>query len=156
MQQVNFNYLGKNSKNIFFYICNNDITLLTVKDAMLQTPLHISLYNNYCELTDTILNFYSYISPDIDGNNELHKWINYSCLNCLNILKSKLGERINLLTYKNKNNNSPLHQCVINNKIDSFQILLNCNIKFDILDNGENDNNLIHLACLYGNYVNKF
>jgi hypothetical protein len=153
MQQVSFIYKGKNSKKIFFYICNNDITLLTIKDSYLQTPLHLSLFYNHCEITDTILNFYSFLSQDIDGNNEFHKWINSSCLFCLNNLKSKLGERINLLTNINNRNNNALHQCIINNKVDSFQLLLNCNIKFDLMQNGENDNNLMHLACLYGNNV---
>lgn len=91
------------------------------------------------------------LSIDSDGNTEYHKWINHACLKCLNLLMNKKPE------YNKKNNkgNNPLHQTVIENNIEALTLLMeNCQINLE--EKGENDMNIIQLACVYADVVITF
>ncbi len=123
-----------------------------LKDGYCQTPLHLALSNSLCDISCSLINNEDLeFCSDFEGNTEYHKWINHSCLKCLNLLMNKQAN------YNSKNNkkNNPLHQSVIENNIKALTLLME-NCQFILDDEGENKLNLIQLASVYSDIVFDF
>lgn len=53
---------------------------------------------------------------------------------------------------KNKLNNNPLHQAIIENKIQSVKTLMEL-CDFELNEKGENEMNILELSIIYSNRV---
>jgi ankyrin repeat protein len=130
---------------------------INVLDSFKQTPLHIALMIESCEIVNRIfiLKHSLLLKIDSESNNELHKWVNHSCESCLLNLKEIITDRSYIIR-KNYLGNNALHQAVIENNFNSFKLLIE-NFNFDLTEQGENDSTLLELCCLYNtNLVNIF
>ena len=104
-----------------------------------------------CDVCSFILNnFQVNITYDYINNSEFHQWIYHSCKKCLIILIQKLGNFA--YKQKNKNNNSPLHLAVKENKFYSIRLLLEL-CDFDLFEKGEENKNILEIAIQYCDIV---
>jgi ankyrin repeat protein len=134
---------------------------INVKDEKSQTPLHFAIKFGMCEVVENIYTYYSKeleLVEDWNGNTELHKWVIFhsNCESCLKILgKLKtLKNKNEFFVKKNLRGNSPLHLSIIYEMLNAFKLLIsNKYFEIDITELGENNNSLLHFACIYKNTV---
>lgn len=154
------NAIRHKATRILSYMLKTRIDI-NVKDEKSQTPLHFAIKFGLCEVVENIYTYYSkelVLVEDWNGNTELHKWVIFhsNCENCLKIL-SKLKTLKNKTEYfvkRNSRGNSALHLSIIYEMFNAFKLLIsNKYFEIDITDLGENNNNLLHFACIYKNTV---
>jgi ankyrin repeat protein len=148
------------ANNITRYLIDNRVNF-NVKESEGKSVLHISLEESLCEMIQYILrNNLSDIefSHDEHGDNELHKWIVFhsSCKDCLSSLGKFSKIKNEHFTNKNLKGNNPLHQSVIEENLSALKLLASGKyFNFDLNEQGENGNSLLHLACYFKNTVRK-
>jgi ankyrin repeat protein len=155
------NAIRHKSVEILSYMLKSSRIDINVKDEKQQTPLHFAIKFGMCNIVEQIYSYYSKeleLIEDWNGNTELHKWVIFhsNCESCLKILgKLKTVKHKNeYFAKKNSRGNSPLHLSIIYEMFSGFKLLLsNKYFEIDINDMGENNNNLLHFACIYKNSV---
>jgi ankyrin repeat protein len=149
--------LKSKALKIVDYIINHTDFNINLKNGPGFTPLQLAIFENHCAIVSSLINkFWSELqfSKTNDGNTELHLWLNNSCEKCLKEMYKLLIRNTNATILLDKNNfqNNALHQAVIDNNLTAFKEL-KLYFGFDITDEGENGNNILHLATIYSDWV---
>lgn len=134
-------FIGKNTKDAYHY------------DTSLSNYGSVGHNKPYCEILSYLVNDIKVnFSQDKEGNTEFHKWLNHSCVKCLNNLSNALSgsKQKNYFQLKNQLGLNPLHLSVINGNYDGF-ISLYKNLKYDLNQLTTDRNNLYHLCAIGGN-----
>lgn len=130
-----------------------------LKESEGKTVLHLGLEEGLCEVNQYILrNNPSDIEFSCDdfGDNELHKWVVYhsSCEDCLSSLGKFSLIKKEYFSNKNFKGNNCIHQCILEENLSALKLLASGKyFNFNLNEDGENGNSLLHLACYFKNTV---
>lgn len=121
---------------------------LNVKNSKGETSLHLALIENMCQVVECLINKQCEFCPDANGNNELHKWLAHNCNRCWKALLKCKKEYNLYFTDINSIGNSSLHQSVIDNNLEGFNLLQN-NFPFSLGSKGVGGNNILLFAAMH-------
>lgn len=143
------------SMNILSHLFKLEMmTPIKWRDDEHRNLIHYALEEGSCLIVKEIFKYEVEFNRDLNGNNELHKWVlsHWMCGNCLELIASYSKTHSEYLTSRNKNKNNPLHLAVIDGNTTSCKMLIKY-FPFDLNENGEEDNTLLHFCARHNNLV---
>lgn len=115
--------------------------IMQIKIGKAGSLLHVSFSDGNCKSIQLVINGFNKmcLSPDEDGNTELHKWLIYhsTCKQCLKALSIKFDLMNDYLTKPNKEGNNPFEIAAMNQNEQACSFML----QYFIFDYGHRDNN---------------